>query len=93
LDYDCDRETDEVIDKNMNWSKWARQQKGSKTQLQMCAQWNISEGCFTRMTIDNKQPNQKNLERIAKAEKLTVWELMREVYEIDYQLESGDLVA
>lgn len=67
----------------MTWSKWARQQKGNRTQIEICKHLGgISQGCFWRMAMGNEQPNAKNLERISKAKGILVWELMKEVYEI-----------
>lgn len=42
--------------------------------------------------MGNQQPNAKNLERISNSKKLEVWELMKEVYEVDPE-ESINLAA
>jgi hypothetical protein len=67
----------------MSWSTWAVREKGCMNQKQICMKLGgISEGCFWRMSIGNRQPNPKNLEKIANAKGITTWELMKEVHEI-----------
>lgn len=69
----------------MRWDVWAEYRRISCGDVNATCKslGGISKGCFWRMTVKNKQPNENNLKRIANALGLTVWELMREVYEFD----------
>lgn len=73
------RSNDQSIEQNMNWSEWARHERGNLSQAQIYAKLGISHSCYWRMVYDNVEPSARNKKKIADSLGIEVWQLMRRV--------------